>query len=281
MQKRHLPEFISPEFVASHTLDPADIRAVQSSEGGPADWFVLQIADLWDALRHLDRAFALIVKGGGRVGVAAASVIVEGRTGLNLGLMLPSLKRLPSPQLVTVPEVRPFKQRYQQIVWDIAARLGRIEVDRQLVFRIGKNLVRVQAGRKGFTFLDGCKAVPEFRAALRAAADGDLPIAYTLGESPQQELPPQHHLSALFDAKYIATEPLQIAADGWPETVPTGTRMTTIGILAAAVQRLHNRDTEYNLSFSVINTDSKPILSGYRESQAVRLTLASAGIANG
>jgi hypothetical protein len=281
MQMQQISAFIAPEFVASHTLDVANIRDIRSSEGVPADPFVLGIADLWDTVRHLNRAFALIVKGGGRVGVAAASVIVEGRAGLNLGLLLPSLKRLPSPPLVAEPELRPFEQRYHRIVWDIATRLGRVEADRLLVFRIGKDTVRLQAIKAGFTFLDGCETVPEFLATLRAAADKALSVTYTLGESPTQEVPPQHRIYALFDAVEPGKGALQISPDGWPESVPSGICMTTIRALAAAVQRLHDHDSAENLSFSIIDTASKTILSGTRESKTVGLTLVSAGIVNG
>ena len=272
MQMRQVPASLSPNTAISHTLDAMNLRAVEAGEGGPVDGFVLGLADLWDAVRHLDRAFAVVVKGSGRVGVAAASALVEGRAGLNVGLLLPALRRLAAPPRVSGPDIHPFKHRSRRIVWDIAVRLARVEVPRRLVIKIGDALVHVHACKDGFNFVGGCQTVREFLSAVTAAADQKQPVAYSLGEPVGEPPPAAHPVSALFETGDAEKGALHFADDGWPVAVRSGTSMATLTALTAAVQRLHSRDVASDIGFFVIDIDCRPILSGSRTKTTVALT---------
>lgn len=272
------PAFILPESAVSHALDPANLASVQSGTGAGADAFVLGIAGIWDAVRHMDKAFALIVKSGRRVGVAASHLVIEGRAGLNLGLLMPSLRRLdPVPTGHDLPRVQPFQDRYHRTVWDIALRLARVEVDRLFAFKIGKRIVRVQASRTGFSIIDGCKSLVEFLDILRAAAKAGTAVAYRLEDGPGPAGLPQTLVSDLFGPATPGQPPLEIAPDGWPKAVPAGTDLATLTILAATMQRMQQVDQCDELSFTVIDASSKLVLSGVRNATTVGLAFAPVG----
>ncbi len=282
MQFQTAPEFASPDVGAAFRLVHPDAGSDRtgpppSSEPGA---FVKAMAGLWGAVRHLDGAFALIAKGAGKSGLASGSVLIEGREKLNIGLLMPALKRETQLLLSAPPPVDRFDDRFQRIVWALAERLDRVQIGRTWSLRLGERGARIYAGANGFAILDGLTDASAFLTALRDASRDELAVSYTLDEPPASLPDRLEGIAALFPGDG-QPDVISLSDNGFPQAVPVGLPMSTLRVLSAARQRLNEDGLKELISFSVVDRSGRTLLSGRRAGEDVELAIASGGAAHG
>jgi hypothetical protein len=285
MLPAQLPDLTIPGLVSTYVLDDSDSQTVVSNNGTVPDGFVTATAAVWDSARRIPGAFALVLRQAERTAVAAAMMIVEGRAGLNLGLLMPVLRKLPTTDVTSPPRVRRFADRFHRTVWDIVERLSRTEADRVHTFRLGPNTVTVQSCKSGVTILSGCATMTEFVDLVRSAIDDGHRVFYSLTADPVETPADVFDTMTLFGPFDGARDDhddslMKFGLDGWPERLPPRVSLADTKALVDFAQKLGRPAFADAVLVSVLDKEAKTIISASRVETGVRMTSSAVQFAN-
>jgi|GEM_PF-6725251 len=186
------PILNSRGFLALYSFEEDGVFPVNVS--GSADVALLgqraeQSIDLLRAASFLPGASTIIARTDSRTSVATlkGGLVCEGNQSLNVGLFLPKVRDL---EVVTAPtdiEHPAFDDVAEQAIWHICARIARCEVPRVFLLRIGNAEVSIQAKRGWFDLLSGAETATEIGQMIRDAVAAGNEIAYSIGDSDEDE----------------------------------------------------------------------------------------------
>jgi hypothetical protein len=177
---------------------------------------------LWSAVRAVQGAEMMVLKSPSRTWVAAGALLVEGKPGMNIGLLMPALRGQPQVEFpaAALRGKRPETALYRTL-WDIAERIDRTEINRVMEFE-GPGPYRIHAARSRFDLIAG-DSLAAFLADVSAAVDADRPVKYTLRPVGAEQAKGRHAIADLFCK--AGGQDVRLGDDGWPVALPEWTTM--------------------------------------------------------
>jgi len=262
------------EFMAAYHLDFAKAEPATLGVGSQPNRQSAEVAAVWDSARRISDARIMVLKTHDRSWTAAGSVLVEGRPGLNLGLLMPSLREVPDLPAGAAPAPR-LDAPVERTLWALASRLARAEAPRDLVLDAGE-LVRVQASRDGFR-LEGGRTVDDLRRTIGDALQSGRGLRYSLTADPLRDPGPLHAVTSLFGLGHDDTDIVH-AASSWPRSGPPGVRMADLGLAMAIVQRLQAAGCVDGSRLQILNRSGTAVLAVSRVDMAWRVSAPRPGV---
>jgi hypothetical protein len=271
MQIEQWPAYGTSEFIAAYGLGEAEPRNLVTGRLAPE---VSAVSAIWTAVCGLSGATAMILRTAERLWIAAGTVLVEGRTGLNMGLLLPSIRGLPAPTPGEPAGPARFADPYHRTVWDVAERVARVEHERVMLFRAGGDHA-VHATRDGFAML-GKDTLESFRSAVRSTVAKHQHVSYSLGTIPDSVPELRHSVAELF-AQSGENDSLRLAPDGWPEDVPHSMGFAQLAFAVALAQRLEASAPGDGVKLTVTDHSARQVFSAAREVRGWTVRQAPSG----
>jgi hypothetical protein len=262
MQIEQWPAFGTSEFLSAFRLDATGqhnlVTGNAAAPGTPAS----AVSDVWIAAASITGARSMILRTADRAWIAAGTVLIEGRAGLNMGLLMPSIRALPEAAPPPFSGTARFDDALHRTVWDIAVRLARVEDERVMQFRAGEDFT-LHADRSGFAMLDGA-TVEDFLAGIRKTVGGKRRVSYTLAAE-RGPVAGQRHNAAVLIAKVGEQNDLRLAADGWPDNIPQDIGFERLALAMALVQRLETAAPGEGARLTVIDAGARQLLAAVRD----------------
>jgi len=258
-------------FVAAYQLEaesalPGDVDATASG-GRP----VARVAELWNAARGAMGAEAMILRSEAQTWVAAGNVLIEGKAGLNIGLLMPSLRaeKCSAPSVPVAP-VRP-EGLYRQSIWGLARRMARVEAARVFLLDTGE-ILPIHVDPTGFSLLAGI-GPDTVRTAIAAGVAAGRTPRFSFGASGESTWGPRHGLAHLFGEPAAGNE-IFLAEDGWPEAVPGATGFSDLSLAMTIVQCMQAMGLKQGTRLQVLGAASRVLVSVARQVTAWSVDLS-------
>jgi hypothetical protein len=275
MQIEQWPAYGTSEFLSAYRLDATGQHDLVTGTTAPPDAPASSVSKVWGAAASIAGARSMILRTADRAWIAAGAVLVEGRAGLNMGLVMPSIRALPEVAAPPVPGPARFDDALQRTLWDIAVRLDRIEDARVMQFRAGADFA-LHVDRTGFVMLDGA-TVKDFLAGIRKTVSGKRRVSYTLAAA-RDEVSGQRHTTAMLFGKAERRDDLRLAADGWPDRIPQDIGFDRLALVMALVQRLESAVSKEGARLTVIDAGARQLLSAVRDLQGWTVNQLPSGV---
>jgi hypothetical protein len=265
MQIEEWPVVGTSEFIAAYRLDEVDLSSIVGSVGAGQRDAPGDAVALWAAARQVPGAVSMVLRSAERVWAAAGAVLVEGKPGLNVGLLMPSLRTVPAvPAGAGGVAAKPVGD-LRRTLWALAERIERVEADRIFLLEAGKTH-RLHVGRDGFSIAGGT-SVAAMLADVQARVEGGGKVRYSLGPEETAAGPVLYSVASLFGAD-PAARALRLSDDGWPMQVPETARLGVIGLAMTLVQRLTAMGSGSEAKLSVFGAGSSLLATVAREPEA-------------
>jgi hypothetical protein len=262
------------EFMAAYHLDFVGAETAILKVGSAVNRQSAGVAAVWDSAGRLSDARMMVLKTHERSWTAVGSVMVEGRPGLNIGLLMPSLRGLPDLPAGAVPTPR-HDSPLERTLWALASRLARIEAPRGLVVDAG-DIFRIQAGRDGFC-LDGGRTIDELRRAIGDGLHAGRLLRYTLTADPLRDPGPLHAVTSLLGVDHDDTD-IVLTDTSWPTRTPPDVKMGDLGVAIAIVQRLQAAGCDDGSRLQILNSSGAALLAVSKVDMAWRVSALRPGV---
>ncbi len=239
------PVMQTADFAAAYVFDQNGISQVAGgSRGAPSQDPPDSALSLWRSLEAVQNATTMVAQTGNGCTLVSrhGNMIVQGKAGLNLGLVFASLSRLavkdPGPLVLTGLA---FAQQDLQVFWRIINAIGRCEIPRLIVLDIGGDITTVCAGPDGFALTGGAQDVDSLVGSVRTALRAGQPVRYTLGDLAQPvaaNLGLRDLLGAINGPVSTGSQGWACNAQGWPVSFPEAFTLEELNRTVAVAQAL-------------------------------------------
>jgi hypothetical protein len=274
MQIEDWPVCRTGEFLAAYQLDFDGPKTVTVRAGVESNLQAAGIATIWGVAGRRSDARMMVLKTPDRSWTAAGAVMVEGRPGLNIGLVVPSLREVPNlpAGVVTLPR---HKAPLERTLWALATRLDRVETRRLFVLESG-DLFRIAAGRDGFR-LDSGRSIDDLRRALGDEVQSGRSPRYTLAAEELRDPGPLHPATSLLTGEHDGDD-IVLTETSWPAKIPLGVRMGDLKLAIAVVQRLQAAGCDDGSRLQVLDSSGSALLAVSREEMVWRVSVLRPGV---
>jgi hypothetical protein len=268
------PVYQTSEFLAAYQLDSTIPDAVTITAGHEANRHSAGVAAVWDLAGRMSDARTMVLKTQERNWTAAGSILVEGRPGMNIGLLMPSLRGVPRLPAGALPMPR-HDLPLHRALWALSQRLAQVELPRVLVVDAG-DMFRIGAGPDGFRLEAGLR-VEDIRGAFAAALQSGQLLRYSLETGELHDPGPVHPVTSLIGPGHDSAD-IVLADSSWPTAIPPGIGVAEIGMAMALVQRMQVAGCNGGSRLQVLDGSGASLVSVSRVDAAWTVTVPRPGV---
>jgi hypothetical protein len=265
------PVVSTAEFLSAYELDRGAPDGLQHCAGSASLQGASDVADLWRIAIAAADAGVMILTLAKETWIAAGSVLIAGKPGLNVGLMMSALRALPRAKGVpAVKHGRPADAVHRTL-WDIALRLDRVEADRLMEFR-AEGSYRFLATKAGFDLMDGA-TVADFRRDVATTVAEGKRVKYRL--LPWPDLPAQPRLRVA-DLFCDANEGRQatLGSDLWPTALPKGISLAELAATRSLCDQMSRMGAADGMLLTLVDTAGRPSMKVRRDGMVWAIDLS-------